>query len=116
MITGASGALFTVVFDCLASFLSAICSRLTHGGDRFLAVDRRVDLAVVLARTQQSPAAKDQVEKCLVKIDAAKIRSLSVGSLYRLQVLEKVFGLRISDPVLYQLAVDLLPSDLRAKL
>jgi hypothetical protein len=116
LITRASVALNTDDQQTLASIMPSINSRLSHNGDRFVAFDRRVDLAVVLARTQQSAQAKDQVEKCIGKIDAAKIRSLSVGSLYRLQVLEKVFGLRISDPELYQLARDLLTPDLRAKL
>ena len=116
IVTRAEIALTTNDQASLAPLMQAITSRLTHGGDRFLAFDRRVDLAVLLARTQQTAAAKDQVEKCLAKIDAAKIRSLSVGSLYRLQVLEKVFGLRISEPELYRLARDLLTPDLREKL
>ena len=116
LITRASVALNTDDQQTLASIMPSINSRLSRNGGRFLAFDRRIDLAVVLARTQQSVQAKDQVEKCIGKIDAAKIRSLSVGSLYRLQVLEKVFGLRISDPELYQLARDLLTPDLRAKL
>ncbi len=116
IVTRAEVALSTNDQETLTSVLQSISSRLTHGGDRFLPFDRRVDLAVILARTQQSAAAKDQVQKCMMKIDASKIRSLSIGSLYRLQLLEKVFDLRISDPELYQLARDLLTPDLRAKL
>jgi hypothetical protein len=75
-----------------------------------------VNLAVVLARGKKMDLAQEQIRRCLTRIDAAKVRALTTGSLYRLQVLTKAFGLTIDDPAVRQLALDLLPPDLRDRL
>jgi hypothetical protein len=90
--------------------------RLTGAGDRGLPWDRRVSLAVVLARAKQMDLARVQVQRCLAEVDEAGLRSLTTGSLYRLQVLGKAFGLAVADPRLHELALDLLPDDLRSRL
>ncbi|HVZ64660.1 MAG TPA: hypothetical protein VG936_08830 [Lacunisphaera sp.] len=90
--------------------------RIVGVADRRLPWDRRVSLAVILAQAKQMDAARRQVQRCLESIDEAKLRSLSTGSLYRLQVLCKAFGLPIADPRLHALALDLLPPDLRQRL
>ena len=91
-------------------------SRLAGGADRALPWDRRVSLAVVLMRGKQADLAREQIRRCLAELDEAKLRSLTTGSLYRLQVLGKAFGLEINDQRLRGLAFDLLPSDLRSRL
>ncbi len=96
--------------------LGALVAGLDNGFDRALPWDRRVSLAIVLSLGQRNDLARDQLRLCLGKIDAAKIRSLSTGSLYRLQVLAKAFGLEIADPELRELAHRLLPAELRARL
>lgn len=90
--------------------------RLAGNGDRSLLWDRRASLAVVLARSKQTDLARVQVQRCLTDVDEAKLRSLNTGALYRLQVLAKAFGLKITDPLLRELARDLLPDDLRVRL
>jgi hypothetical protein len=90
--------------------------RLSSGADRVMPWDRRVSLAVVLARSKHMDLARDQVRRCLAEVDEAKLRGLNTGSLYRLQVLCKAFGVAIADQRLRELALDLLPGDLRSRL
>lgn len=90
--------------------------RLASGADRVMPWDRRVSLAVVLARGKQVDLAREQVRRCLAEVDEAKLRWLTTGSLYRLQVLCKAFDLAIADQRLRELALDLLPGDLRGRL
>jgi hypothetical protein len=90
--------------------------RLSSGADRVMPWDRRVSLAVVLARSKHMDLARDQVRRCLAEVDEAKLRGLNTGSLYRLQVLCKAFGVAIADQRLRKLALDLLPGDLRSRL
>jgi hypothetical protein len=94
----------------------SLLRRLTGGADRGLPWDRRVSLAVVLARNKRADLAREHVKRCLAEIDEAKVRSLNTGALYRLQVLGKAYGLGIADQRLHQLALDLLPDDLRTRL
>jgi hypothetical protein len=89
---------------------------LSGAGARGLPWDRRASLAVVLMRGKQADLAREQVRRCLAEVDEAKLRSLTTGSLYRLQVLGKTFGLEIADQQLRGLALDLLPSDFRSRL
>ena len=85
--------------------------RIAGGADRGLQWDRRVSLAVVLARNKREDLAREQVKRCLDEADEVKLRSLSTGSLYRLQVLGKTYGLKIADQRLRRLALDLLPAE-----
>ena len=91
-------------------------TRLAAKADRNLPWDRRVSLAIVLMRGKQTELAREQVRRCLNDLDEAKLRSLSTGTLYRLQVMNKAVGLSINDPKLRELALDLLPTDLRNRL
>jgi hypothetical protein len=103
----------------LAAFSQSVerlLPRMTGLNDRQLPWDRRVSLAVTLAQAKRMDLARTQVQRCLEKVDAAKLRSLSTGSLYRLQVLGKAFNLKIADPQLQALALDLLPQDMRQRL
>jgi len=95
---------------------NALVSNLSSGSDRTLAWDRRVSLAVVLALGGRKDLAREQVLRCLREIDAPRIRSLTTGALYHLQVLCKAYGLEISDQRLRELAVKLLPDELRSRL
>jgi hypothetical protein len=99
-----------------ARTVEQVRARLTGGADRAMPWDRRVSLAVVLARGKHVDQAREQVQRCLADVDEANLRALPTGSLYRLQVLAKAFGLEIADQRLRQLALDLLPEDLRGRL
>ncbi|HEY4248561.1 MAG TPA: hypothetical protein VGM64_17190 [Lacunisphaera sp.] len=100
---------FTKTFDALLANLSG-------GSDQNLPWDRRVSLSVALALGGKMDLARAQVQRCLKEINAARIRSLTTGSLYRLQVLGKAYGLTIADPTLRDLAQNLLPAELRERL
>ncbi len=91
-------------------------SRITAKADRNLPWDRRVSLAIVLMRGKQTDLAREQLKRCLSDLDEAKLRSLTTGTLYRLHVMNKAVGLSIDDPKLRDLALNLLPSDLRNRL
>jgi hypothetical protein len=97
-----------------AQTLDSLLSRLSIGADRFLPWDRRVSLAIVLARAERVDLAREQVRRCLAELSEEKLRSLSTGSLYNLLVLSRSFGLVATDPKLDELALDLLPGDLRS--
>jgi hypothetical protein len=99
-----------------AGTFEILLRRLTAGADRVMPWDRRVSLAVVLAQEKRADLAREQVRRCFTEIDEAKLRSLTTGSLYRLQVLGKAYGLGISDQHLHQLALDLLPPEVRTRL
>jgi len=96
--------------------LGVIAAGLSAGLDRSLPWDRRVSLAIVLALGQRNDLAREQIRRCIEKLDEDRLRSLSTGSLYRLQVLAKAFELPITDPVLRESALGLLPAELRARL
>ena len=102
--------------DEFSQSIEQLKARLKGRNDRNLPWDRRVSLAVVLARAKERDLALAQVQRCLKDIDEPKLRMLSTGELYRLQVLAKAFGLTFADPHLHQLALDLLPADMRARL
>jgi hypothetical protein len=100
----------------MAQTLDLVRARLTAGADHYLPWDRRVSLAMVLARGGQVELARGQVARCLAEIDEARVRALTTGSLFGLQVLGKAFGVEIADQRLRALALDLLPPDLRERL
>ena len=94
----------------------ALQARLANGADRVLPWDRRVSLAIVLAQADRIELASAQVRRCIAEIDANKVRALSPGSLYRLLVLSHALSIEIADPKLRELALQLLPADLRSRL
>jgi len=102
--------------EAFARTVELLKPRLVGAGPRALPWDRRASLAVVLARSKNPDAAREQVRRCYADVDEPKLRSLSTGALYRLQVLGKAYGLTISDPHLRGLARDLLPAELRDRL
>jgi hypothetical protein len=99
-----------------AQTLAALQARVASNADRFLPWDRRVSLAVVLARGNQDELAREQMKRCVAEADAKKLRSLTTGSLYGFEVLAKAFDLKPADAALGDLARSLLPPDLRERL
>ena len=99
-----------------AETLAALRSRLAAGADRLLPWDRRVSAAIVLAQGEQIELARDQLRRCLAELNEKRLRSLTAGLLYNLQVLSRALELPIADPRLRQLAVDLLPPELSSRL
>jgi hypothetical protein len=99
-----------------AQTVDLLLHRLSGGADRALPWDRRVGLAVVLAQGQQVDLARMEVMQCLADADDARLRALPTGSLYRLQEFSKAVGLGIADPRMRELALDLLPPELRRRI
>ena len=93
-----------------------LLTRLATGADRYLLWDRRVSLAIVLARADRIEPARAQVHRCLAELDDRKARSLTVGSLFNLLVLSHAFDDPMADPRLQARVLDLLPPDLRSRL
>ena len=102
--------------DGAARSVASLLSRLSAGGDRYLAWDRRVSLAVVLARAQRYDLAREEVVRCVAQANEPRLRSLTTGSLYDLLVLAHSFGVAFDDARLRDLALDLLPGDLRSRI
>jgi hypothetical protein len=99
-----------------AKTFDAVLSSVASGSDRTLAWDRRVSLAVVLAQGGREDLAREQVQRCLEGLDETRIRSLTTGSLFRLQVLCRAVGFSIPDHRLRELGSRLLPAELRSRL
>ena len=70
----------------------------------------------MLALGGRNDLARTQVERCLSEVNADHLRFLSTGSLYHLLVLTNGYGLRLDDPGLRDLAMKLLPGELRERL
>ena len=99
-----------------AQTLAALRSRLAAGADRLLPWDRRVSVAIVLAQGEQIDLAREQVRRCLAELNENRLRALTAGLLYNLQVLCHAFDYPIADPKLRQLALELLPVELSSRL
>ena len=100
----------------LAQTVDLVRSRLANGADRFLPWDRRVSLAIVLAQGAQIEPAREQLRRCLTELDEKRLRFLTAGSLYNLQVLSRALELPLADPRLRKLAAELLPAELSGRL
>lgn len=98
-----------------AAMVELVVTRLGARADRGLPWDRRVSLAVVLARAQRKELARQQVMRCIAELTPERIRSLTPSALYHLLALGRALGTEITDPALRFLALDLLPADLRAR-
>lgn len=96
--------------------VDSLVLRLSKGGDRYLPWDRRVSVAIVAAEAGRIELSREQVRRCLAEVNEARLRSLSIGSLFSLLELCHSFGLEIADPGLRGLSLDLLPGDLRSNL
>jgi hypothetical protein len=101
--------------EAAAGALKLIIPRIKSGAYPRLPLDRRVGLAVLLARNRQTDLAREQTRACVDQLNETALRSLSTGSLYRLLVLIRGFGLRIDQPPMLDLARNLRPRDLRGR-
>jgi hypothetical protein len=99
----------------LAEILRVLQSRLALRVQPLISWNRRVDLAVVLARAKVTELAKKQLTLCIKTIDDDRIRSLSPGSVYRLLVLCRGLGVPMP-PAEHDLALSLVPPTLRVRL
>jgi hypothetical protein len=99
----------------LAKDLKVLQSRLALRVQPLISWNRRVDLAVVLARAKVTELAKKQLTLCINAIDEDRIRSLSPGSVYRLLVLCRGLGVTMP-PAEHALALSLVPPTLRVRL
>jgi hypothetical protein len=95
--------------------LDTIVQRLSARADRTLPWDRRVSLAIVLARGKRLDLAKTHIERCLQTIDEQRLRALPPTALLHFQILLKAVELQISDPALRTLAVELLAPEVRSR-
>ena len=90
--------------------------RLHGGADRYLPWDRRVSVAIVLARAKHPELARLQVQQCAAAFDEEKAASLSAGSLYNLLGLARSFGVEIKNAPARAWSLQLLPLDMRNRL
>jgi hypothetical protein len=97
----------------LARTIAQIKPRLSSGGDRSMLWDRRVSLAVLLARAKLPELAREQAKRCVAEATEARLRFLTSGSLYQLMILRKVYGLEFKDPKLEGIALGLLSPEAR---
>jgi hypothetical protein len=96
--------------------MQTLAPRLRANGDRFLPWDRRVSLAIALARAGQADLAQAETRRCIQELDLGKARTLSTGFLFNLLVVANAFHLPIENPTLKQEVLDLLSPDLRTQL
>lgn len=98
-----------------AETINTVASLVRVGGDRNLPWDRRVSLAIVLARGDHLELARSQVQRCLAAATEVRLRTLNTGALYQLLVVAHAFELQLPNN-LQQLALTLLPANVRASL
>jgi hypothetical protein len=91
--------------------LDGIVKRIATGGDRIMSWDRRLSLAVVLARGQRMDLARVQLERCLAEIDETRIRALTTHALFHLETLRRNLGLEIQPARLREVIKDLSPPE-----
>lgn len=96
--------------------LDAIQTAIDNGMDRALPWDRRVSLAIVLALGRKEGMSLEQLTQCTKTATAARLRELSVGALFRFEVLRRKNQLELGEESLRQLARRLLPPELRRRL
>lgn len=101
--------------DRIKATMQVLTSPQSLAGADALPWDRQVSYAIALAQGQHMDLAAKRVQHCLAEIDEAKLRFLTPQSLYRFQLLCRVFHLQIEDTTLRALARDLLPPELRDK-
>jgi hypothetical protein len=102
--------------DAFIKSVEQLKTRLKSNADRFLQWDRRITLAVILARAKQSDLSRAQTQRCLSQVTEERLRLASTAQLYHLLVLVQAFHLQITDPKLHELSLDLLPTDLQQRL
>lgn len=102
--------------EAFAASFNALLPLLSAGADRSLAWDRRVSLAALLAQGQRPDLAEIQLRRTIKDASESRLRALSTGALFRWLALARRFGVELPDPSLRQLAPDLLPPDLAARL
>jgi len=78
-----------------------------------LALDEHVRLVSVLSVAQQQDIAQAQLRACMRKADERSVRRLTTGTLADLLALSDALAVPFQDPELRELAVRLLPPDLR---
>jgi hypothetical protein len=100
----------------LESLTRELATAISGGADAELPVDRRAGLAYIFARAEKMKLADEQLDRLLGQLDEQQLRSLSDLTLYRLVVLSRVLRKEIPDASLRELAVELLPSEMKAQL
>ena len=78
-----------------------------------LALEDRIRLAFVLAAAGRLEPAREQLARCLDRLDEPALRGLTAGSLHDLLVLTEKFEAPIPDPHLRRLAIGLVPPMMR---
>ncbi|MCF3649159.1 hypothetical protein [Synoicihabitans lomoniglobus] len=99
--------------EAFAEIFQRVVDRLQGGADRSLSWDRRVSLAVLLARGNRMDLAEKQARWCLDRVNEKRLRALSNHGLFYYLALNDALGLTMEDDALRGLAVELLPVALR---
>ena len=99
--------------DRFATTLQRVIAGLPQAGD--LELEDRIRLAVVLAMGGRTEMAGEQARRCLAGLDDRRLRRLTPDTLRDFLILAKRFELKIADPQLGRLAIELLPPVMRGR-
>jgi hypothetical protein len=99
----------------LAETLKTILARVPTPAARNLRWERRVSLAVVLARAKRADLAREQLQRCADSVDESSARSLTTAELYNFLGLTGAYAIDMPAPLRRQM-LDLLPPTLRERL
>jgi hypothetical protein len=93
-----------------------ILTGLNNNLDRALPWDRRVSLAVALVQGNRYDLADSQIHRCLEQVDTQRLRSLTTLTLFRFLRILRALRLSLPNQQLEQVALNLLPDELRSQL
>ena len=97
--------------DRFSTTLQRIIAILPQAHD--LELEDRIRLAFVLAAGERLELAEEQVRQCLTELDDRRLRRLTSGTLRDFLALTEKLGMKIADPQLRALALELLPPVMR---
>lgn len=96
-----------------ASTLQQVIAGLPEAGD--LELEDRIRLALVLAAGGRTDRAGEQVRQCIAGLDGRQLRRLTPDTLRDFLILAERLDVRMVDPQLRRLAVELLPPVMRGR-
>jgi hypothetical protein len=95
------------------SALRVLLPRLNSAAIRNLPWERRVALGIVLAQAKRLDLAREPLRRCISQATEDRLKDLSVGSLYRLELLGRAMDVLPRDSVVWSKGLLLLPPDLQ---
>ncbi|MDQ8187813.1 hypothetical protein [Pelagicoccus sp. SDUM812002] len=100
----------------LEETLETLIPYLSRRSARNLPTDRRVSLAILLARTKRIELAKEQLSKSMENLDTDTLRFLTPNTVASLVLLSRSLDVQFPNDETIKLANELLPPDIREQL